>query len=143
MKRYKVIFICLILFFLATACQKRQTANLPKPSIQTKAKAEELERQETESLLQGLKQKNPFRPDHAVGSFTATDQTENVLKGIIWDGQRPLAIIADTVVAVGDYVENKKVIRIDKDAVFLDNQGKEEILKLEAPLPEPEREGAP
>jgi len=143
MKGYNLIFICLILFFLSLACQKRQAANLPKPNIQTKAKAEELERQETESLLRGLKQKNPFRPDHAVGSFTATGQSENVLNGIFWDSQRSLAIIADTVVAVGDYVENKKVIRIEKDAVFLDNQGKEEILRLEAALPEPEREGAP
>ncbi len=143
MKGYNLIFICLILFFLSLACQKRQAANLSKPSIQTKAKAEELERQETESLLRALKQKNPFRPDHAAGSFTATGQSENVLNGIFWDSQRPLAIIADTVVAVGDYVENKKVIRIEKDAVFLDNQGKEEVLRLEAALPEPEREGAP
>lgn len=132
MRSHKSIFILglLSLFFLVS-CQKREMPAASKPERQTKITAEELENREMDSLLKELKQKNPFRPDHAVGSLLIDSYADNVLKGIIWDSQRPFAVIGDSVVSEGDYVDNKKVIRIDKDSVTLDNNGKEEILRLE------------
>jgi len=66
-----------------------------------------------------------------VGNIAVEGGSENILKGIIWDSQKPYAIIGDSVIMEGDYIDNKKVIKIDKDAVILDNNGKEEILRLE------------
>jgi len=132
MKPPKLIFILGIIFLsVIIGCNKREPSRVSKSRIPPKPTAEELENKEADYLLQELKQKNPFRPDHAVGNIAVEGGSENVLKGIIWDSQKPFAIIGDSVVMEGDYVDNKKVIKIDKDAVILDNNGKEEILGLE------------
>lgn len=132
MKRFKLIFILGTLFlFVITGCNKREPLRVSKLKMPLKPTAEELENKENDYLLQELKQKNPFRADHAVGNIAVDGGSENVLKGIIWDSQKPFAIIGDSVVMEGDYIDNKKVIKIDKDAVILDNNGKEEILRLE------------
>lgn len=130
MRLYKSIFIWAVasLFFIM-GCGRQQIPKVSKPPIQEK-KEEQLENQEMEYLLKELKKMNPFRPDHAMGLAIEIEGGRS-LKGIIWDSQRPFAIIADTVVVEGDYIDNKKVIRIDKNSVTLDNNGKEEVLRLE------------
>lgn len=131
MRLYKLIFIWGVMFlFFITGCEKPQKPKVSKPPVQER-KEEQIENQEMQYLLKELKQKNPFRPDHTVG-FAIEPQGGTDLKGIIWDSQRPFAIIGDAVVIEGDYIENKKVIRIDKDSVTLDSNGVEEVLRLEA-----------
>lgn len=130
MRRHKLIFILSItLLFFIMGCQKPQTSRVSKPPKQERIK-EKLEDKEADYLLKELKQKNPFRPDHAVG-FAIEPEGSSGLKGIIWDSRRPFAIIGNNVVIEGDYMDNKKVIRINKDSVVLDNEGKEEILRIE------------
>lgn len=132
MKPFRLVFILGIIFLsVITGCNKRETSRVSRPRIPPKPTAEELENKENDYLLQELKQKNPFRADHAVGNIAVEGGSENILKGIIWDSQKPYAIIGDSVIMEGDYIDNKKVIKIDKDAVILDNNGKEEILRLE------------
>ena len=132
MRPYKSIFIGVIFFIvILIGCQKRSLPKISQPKKQIKTDLEALENQEMDYLLKAIKQTNPFRPDHAVGSIAIDRSADNTLKGIFWDRQKPFAIIGDSVVIEGDTIDNKKVTRIDKDTVTLDNQGKEEILKLE------------
>jgi hypothetical protein len=60
------------------------------------------------------------------------------LKGVIWESARPVAIINDTLVSVGDDFSGFKMARIDKDKVTL-TSGKESYeLYVDAP-PEQEK----
>jgi len=126
----KITFWIIIFLFLIIGCQKRQIPRISKKSAVPAKTKEQLENQEVNSLLNELKQKNPFRPDHAMG-LAIEIQAGNDLKGIIWDSERPFAIIGNSVVAEGEYIDNKKVLKINKRFVILDNNGKEEVLRLE------------
>jgi len=128
----KLILVCSIVsaLFLASCNNKPATPKISKVQAPPKINTEQLEKQEIESLLKELKQKNPFRPDHSSGTSIEV-KGETDLKGIIWDIQRPFALIGNRVVVEGDTVDSKKVMKINKDSVVLDNQGKEEILRLE------------
>lgn len=54
------------------------------------------------------------------------------LEGIIWDKSQPLAIINDIIVGDGGMIDGKKVLRIEKDRVFLEENGKQFELRLDA-----------
>ncbi len=53
------------------------------------------------------------------------------LNGIVYDKERPRAIINDTIVKVGDTIEGAKVVRIEKSAVVLSLRDKVINLKLD------------
>jgi hypothetical protein len=59
----------------------------------------------------------PITPatDHAV--------VDVVVKGIFWDAGRPMAIINDAIVRVGDIVNNRTVVDIQKESVILESEG--------------------
>jgi len=84
---------------------------------------------EVEFLLKELKGKDPFQPDHLIGD--AEKVSASGLKGIVWDTKQPFAIIGDTVVVEGDFINNKKVIKINKDSIILEKNGRKETLWLE------------
>ena len=63
-----------------------------------------------------------------------------VLKGIIWESSRPVAILNDTLVTVGDDFFGFKVVKIGKDKVTL-TMGKESyVLEIES-APVEDKEG--
>jgi len=131
MKIQKLILICIIasaLFLLG--CNKPRVPKNSQAASPKKIKSEQLERQGAASLLKELKQKNPFRPDHSSG-LAQEPKVDTGLKGIIWDSQKPFALIGDSVVGEGDTVDGKIVMKINEDSVILDNNGKEEVLTLE------------
>lgn len=134
MRIHKSILLYAIaaILFLA-GCNKPAAPEVSRASAHKKidtGQTEQLEKQEIEPLLKELRRKNPFSLDHSGGlSMATTGGTD--LKGIIWDIKRPFALVGNKVVAEGDTADGKKVIKINKDSVVLDNQGKEEILKLE------------
>lgn len=71
-------------------------------------------------MAQGkLAKKGPSRPEALA------------LSGIIWDEKKPAAIINDNIVSVGDEIQGKKVIKIEKNKVILQEDGEEYILRLE------------
>jgi len=131
MKIQKLILICSMasaLFLLG--CNKTRAPKNSQVASPKKTKSEQLERQEAGSLLKELRQKNPFRPDHSDG-LAQGPKVDTGLKGIIWDSQKPFALIGDSVVGEGDIVDGKMAMKINKDSVVLDNNGKEEVLRLE------------
>ena len=82
-----------------------------------------------EDLLGELKNINPFFPEHSLGAAQSAGQGIG-LKGIVWDSKRPYAVIGYQVVVEGDEVDGKKVIKINRNSVELDNNGSREIIKL-------------
>lgn len=131
MRPGKLILILGVLFiFFIAGCKKPEAAKVIRVPHQKKISPEQTDNQTAEFLLKELRQKNPFRKDHTVG-ITIEIKGAFGLRGIIWDAQRPFALIGDSVVSQGDDIDNKKVIKINKDSVILDNAGTEEVLRLE------------
>ena len=75
----------------------------------------------------------PMRPDivSGVGHRYKSNKTDELLKGIVWDDKKPYAIIGPHVVMVGDYVDEKKVVKITQESVTLENEGEQEVLELQ------------
>lgn len=122
----------IIAVFFIVGCKQSELPKLSSKSNRTKTtkSQEDLEKEEAESLLKELRQKNPFRRDHASGAV-ADVKADTILKGIIWDTHSPYALVGDRVIIEGDYLDNKRVIKINKDSIVLDNNGEEEVIGLE------------
>lgn len=133
MSKHRQILIYLVMSILFLAgCHKKEAeaTRVYKAKASPRKVSPQLDKQELESLLKELKQKNPFRPDHVSGIISEVKGSTE-LRGIIWDSRRPFALIGDRVIVEGDSIDGKKVLKINKDSVILDNKGTEEILKLE------------
>ena len=110
-------------------CQKPKTVQISKHLHKKETGREQKDTEEARALFEELKKKNPFRPDHFSGLSQAAVGSD--LKGITWDSSRPFAIIGSKVVMEGDSVDGKKVIKINKDSVILEEGGRQIILRLE------------
>jgi hypothetical protein len=131
MRLSKLTFILSIIFaFSFLGCKKPEVPKISKAISQVKTTPKQSEQQEAESLLRELRQKNPFCLDHATGLVIEAAGGTG-LKGIFWDSQKPFAIIGDSVVREGDDIEGKKVIKIDKDSVVLEDESGQTVLRLE------------
>jgi len=132
MKTLRLFIWPFIFMFCIAGCQKKKIGSEEpnaKAANQQMPITREQEAQEAKTLLKELKQINPFLPEHV--STAVQKETASVLKGIFWDDARPFAIIGDKVIVEGDSVDGKKVRKINKDSVILDNKGQEEVLGLE------------
>ncbi len=121
---------CSALFFMI-GCQKPKARELPEPKEKKSAKAQ-LKKRDSAALLKELKKKNPFRPGHRAKQAPAESQPQPnaILKGIVWDDKNPFAIIGNSIIIEGDYIDGKKVKRIEENAVVFEIDGKEEIVKF-------------
>lgn len=54
-----------------------------------------------------------------------------ILQGILWNAQKPLAIINEEMIREGDFVKGAHVKKIEKDHVILEAEGNEKILFIE------------
>lgn len=50
------------------------------------------------------------------------------IQGLIWDSDKPQAIINNKVVKMGDYIEGVKVVNIRKDGVVVEYEGEEVLI---------------
>ena len=130
MKAYRLIFIVALTAILFTpGCKKPEVEPVSKRVHKKEINLSQREAQEARVLLEELKKKNPFRADHFSDMVKITGNTD--LKGITWDSAKPFAIIGNKVVMEGDSIDGKKVIKINKDSVVLEEAGREIILKLD------------
>ena len=130
MKAYRLIFIAAIVTILfLSGCKKPEVEPVSKRVRKKEIDLSQREAQEARTLLEELKKKNPFRADHFSDMVKIAGNTE--LKGITWDSAKPFAIIGNKVVIEGDSIDGKKVIKINKDSVVLEEAGREIILKLD------------
>ena len=130
MKAYRLIFIVALTAILFTpGCKKPEVEPVSKRVHKKEINLSQREAQEARVLLEELKKKNPFRADHFSEMVKITGSTD--LKGITWDSAKPFAIIGNKVVMEGDSIDGKKVIKINKDSVVLEEAGRQIILKLD------------
>ena len=138
MRHHKII--CVGLGVVLVCCTAPGCGRSEKPVRVSKAKpgaskadsatASALAQQELAFLLKAVSEKNPFRQDRAV-NLVVKGSTDRSLKGIVWDSERPYAIIGERVVRVGDYIGEKKVVDIQQGSVTLESAGQQEILYLD------------
>ena len=71
------------------------------------------------------------KPEQPVVTAKDADKVELKLNGIIWNKDRPLAIINSTVVGIGSRITDRKIVAISAERVQLqyDNK-KEETLQI-------------
>lgn len=128
------IFCILTLSLLG--CTQRKKAEIGQGPQSQLAETEELQRLKNREkdfslVLEDLKRKNPFTKDHSeIYKYKFTSGTLN-LSGVIYDEKRPLAIINGQIVAEGEMVDNKRVIKITPTEVVLKDKEKEYHLKTE------------
>lgn len=133
----------MMLVFLIAGCGQQKKVVAPaaetKPAASTEQKPEtaaqkkEKAKLAAETVYKMLREQNPFRVDHAIRHevMSVTSQPNNPLKGIIWDAQAPYAIVGSRIVRVGDFIGEKRVIKIDENSVTLEEiTGEKEVLRL-------------
>lgn len=131
MKIYRLTFIIsLVVVLFISGCRKPDVTPIAKRVRKKTADLEGSEAQEARAFLAELRKKNPFSQDHLSGTAAALSGGSD-LKGITWDASRPFAIIGTKVVVEGDILDGKKVIKINKDSVVLEEAGRQIILELE------------
>jgi hypothetical protein len=124
----------LVLFLVGYEGKKKEKAEVKKTqeaaSVEKKVRLGQKEK-DFSGLLDKLKQKNPFSKDHlATDKYKFTSGTLT-LSGILYEAKRPLAIINEQVVAEGEMVGDKQVIKITHNEVILKDKDREYRLKTE------------
>jgi hypothetical protein len=78
--------------------------------------------------------RDPFlsskNPDKMKKVTKKKPQIDLKLSGVLWDDQIPTAIINSKVVKIGDLIQGKTVVDIEKDQVLLMEEGQIYVLKL-------------
>ncbi len=95
---------------------------------------EELNNKEVVKELSYEENKDPFSLSERNVSgeeASASKVLKLSLKGILWDSQKPLAIINGEVVKEGGTIKGIKVKRIEPNYVVLEVEGEEELLFIE------------
>ena len=126
---YLAIEIVLILM-LVSGCGRQREAEQDAALVSSGGAAPIARLKQGEADKQGLGQEqllspekfgreDPFGP--IVGEVEVVEEDSFGLKGISWDAGQPLAIIDGVVVGVGDEISGKRVIRIDRDKVILED----------------------
>lgn len=73
--------------------------------------------------------RNPFSYG-SPGNSQAVSLSNLSLKGILWNPDKPSAVINEHVLGIGDMIGNFKVTQITQDRVILENEGSKLELKL-------------
>lgn len=126
----RILILGVITATLTLGCKKAADLSKVKVLKKPRINLEELDKKENAALLEELKEKNPFQPEHLT-SLGNERKTVTQLKGILWDSRNPVAIIGENVVKEGDTFDGKKVIKINPDSVILEEQGEQVTLELE------------
>lgn len=77
-----------------------------------------------------------LRDPFMFGSRTGEGQgTGPVLNGIVWDPTRPVALVGDEAVAVGDHIAGWQVVVIQQDGIMIQRGEQREFIPPGSPLP--------
>lgn len=86
-----------------------------------------------EFIYDSHNKKDPFNPPILKTQAESGTNLLSSLKveGIIWDENKPVAIISDKVVSVGDVISGAKVVNIKQNEVVFDINGELVYVKLQ------------
>lgn len=127
--------LILVLFLVFSSCGKGEEA-----AVETRREPEAgalAEKEETLESLQSIREKvknrslpskygrkDPFAliemfAGVRAGQAKTKNQLKFILEGIIWDAEKPMAVIDGRTVEQGDKIGDRTIERIDKDSVTL------------------------
>jgi len=103
-----------------------------KPGRVQKVKSKEEKTKEPSGSAKSFNIRDPFLASKNTDSVIIEKNPilNMKLKGVLWDDQIPTAIINSRVVKIGDLIDNKTVVDIEKDKVILMEDGEVYLLKL-------------
>ncbi len=153
-KSYKNLFISLLIIaavfvnissaFAAKSKKHKgkQSAKKAADTVQKKKKARKLR---TEIKYTGFEAKrNPFAPPEKVAKMLAkpdeingAEKIETVklpkvdVQGIVWSKTMPQVIVNETVMKVGDYIQEFQIKEITRNGIILFHKGKEYLMKIQ------------
>jgi hypothetical protein len=126
LKNEKENFLLFYLIFTHIYCFWLPEKDQPDASI-----AKEESKKRFNLLINKLDQRNPFSKEHE-GIYRLKAVIGNLeLGGIFYDGKKPMAIINDQIVGVGDIIEEKQILKITQREVILNDLKEGRIYKLE------------
>jgi len=142
-----VIAIVILIIFLYNAMKVRTSSQMSKESPQDYSFFRGREEKENivlnsdvsqreippqiQAILITVGREDPFLIPERKKASLQLSSNKLTLIGIVWDAQKPLAIINDTIVSIGEMIGDKQVSKIEKDKVVLIQQdGREIILEL-------------
>lgn len=132
MKKY--LFLKTLVFvyiFILLGCSNTQKPEAEKDARDKEVNLVQFDKQESSLLLKELKQGNPFHPDHVSTFVDSERKGEGYLKGIVWDERSPYAIIGESIVKEGDIIGNRKVLKINKDSIVMEEEGEKIVVILD------------
>lgn len=140
-KKIYVLFILWLIFLFLYGCGKKepevivpsQESSQKKAFPQEEEKIESVEK-EPQDLVSFSQKRNPFLTPREEKFFREEKREEInylTLSGIFYSPEGSYAIINGRIVKKKDIIDNKEVVKIGKQEVFLkDSQGKEYVVKL-------------
>ena len=97
---------------------------------------------QVKALLNTVGRSDPFTPESRTTGAPGAANAALTLLGVIWDEHSPGAIFGDAIVACGDMIAGRKVLRIEKAAVVLQDSDKELRVNIGENVPDlPPQEG--
>jgi competence CoiA-like predicted nuclease len=80
--------------------------------------------------------KNPFEKEKELEQSFSTelDLSRFQIQGMVWNSDTPQAIINNTVVNIGDVIEDVEIVAIHKEGIYVFYEGREYILRPSIPV---------
>jgi hypothetical protein len=120
-----VVFVVVLLFALGSGPSGAKAT--PKSSLETSSSAgspsgnvENWQKPE----IYPLSLRDPMKPSSNASKGDAQFEGEMTVRGIVYSNNKPSAIIADQIVGEGDVIVGVKIIKIGKDFVAFEKDGK-------------------
>lgn len=121
-----VVFVGVLFFVLGGGTSKAKAA-----SKKSKTDAQKTDGSQSVSVDNWTKPeiypsslRDPMTPSSNASTAKAQDQTDMTVRGIVYSSDKPSAIIADQIVFEGDVIVGVKIIKIEKDFVEFEKEGK-------------------
>lgn len=137
-KKDKKVIIMIILSIIAVFSLISGVTVPTKSKRLASSGSDPIDSKRTFNLVEGLSLKrsttrssyNEWGRDPFTKGIAIRASSENILEGIIWDKQLPLALIRGKTVKIGDRIGSDWVIDIQKDKVILNDGTRDRELKL-------------
>lgn len=132
------LFLAILICVLIAGCGKNvpdsEKSKQPYPQVtdhELLAPVNEPQKQDyTEELLSSQKygRDNPFNP--IFNKIDSSKQTTLIIEGIVWDKERPMIIINNEIIGIGDNVDGNTVVEIKDNSVILNDGVKDFELRV-------------
>jgi hypothetical protein len=121
-----VVFVVVLLFVFGSGPSGAKAA--PKSGLENASSAGSQSGNNIENWqkpeIYPLSLRDPMKPSSSASRGDAQGESEMTVRGIVYSSDKPSAIIADQIVGEGDIIVGVKIIKIGKDFVAFEKDGK-------------------